>query len=75
MDSALQCLSNTLPLTDIFLSRRFLSDINKNNPLGCKGKMAGVYSDLLDRIWGNKELHNVTSDKTKGKWFVGEKDK
>ncbi|KAA6333693.1 MAG: hypothetical protein EZS28_051749, partial [Streblomastix strix] len=40
MDSALQCLSNTLPLTDIFLSRRFLSDINKNNPLGCKGKMA-----------------------------------
>ncbi|KAA6345926.1 MAG: hypothetical protein EZS28_052126, partial [Streblomastix strix] len=37
--------------------------------------MAGVYSDLLDRIWGNKELHNVTSDKTKGKWFVGEKDK
>jgi ubiquitin C-terminal hydrolase len=38
MNSALQCLSHSLIIGDYFLSRRFLQDINVENPLGYKGK-------------------------------------
>jgi len=38
MSSILQCLSNTKILRDFFLSNRYLSDINKKNCLGFKGK-------------------------------------
>lgn len=34
MNSALQCLSNTWPLTKYFLDDHFKSEINMDNPLG-----------------------------------------
>lgn len=34
MNSALQCLSNTLPLTEYFLSKAYKKEINKTNVLG-----------------------------------------
>lgn len=34
MNSALQCLSNTFALTKYFLDKHFVSEINKENPLG-----------------------------------------
>ncbi len=37
MNSALQCLSNTEPLTKYFLFKLFLSEINSSNPMGSKG--------------------------------------
>ena len=47
MNSALQCLSNTVPLTDYFLSGKYKTEINKTNPLGMKGKIAEEYGSLL----------------------------
>lgn len=40
MNSALQCLSHTWPLTRYFLSKRFAQEINKENPLGSEGVLA-----------------------------------
>lgn len=38
MNSALQCLSNTMPLTNYFLYNEFLRDLNFKNPLGAGKK-------------------------------------
>lgn len=35
MASMLQCLSNAEPLTRYFTSRKYLTELNKDNPLGC----------------------------------------
>jgi ubiquitin C-terminal hydrolase len=44
MNSAMQGLSHTLILTNYFLSRRFLQDINVDNPLGHKGRFSFPFS-------------------------------
>jgi ubiquitin carboxyl-terminal hydrolase 4/11/15 len=44
MNSALQCLSNTWELTKHFLERRYVEEINIDNPLGSKGKLAEKYA-------------------------------
>ncbi|CAG9318242.1 unnamed protein product [Blepharisma stoltei] len=52
MNSALQCVSHTIPLTEYILSNRYLQDINPNNPLGTKGAvLAYAYADLLKELW------------------------
>lgn len=52
MNSALQCLSNTIPLTQYFLDGKHLKDLNVNNPLGTKGAaLALAYFDLLNEMW------------------------
>ena len=51
MNSALQCLSHTLPLTYYFLSGKYKDDVNKTNKLGMGGKMAFGYAKLLKQMW------------------------
>jgi ubiquitin carboxyl-terminal hydrolase 4/11/15 len=51
MNSALQCLSNTFPLTQYFLEGWFVNEINKENPLGSNGVLAYLYSQLLNEMW------------------------
>jgi len=51
MASSLQCLSQTVPLVDFFLTREFEKDINRNNPLGQKGELAEQYCALLKELW------------------------
>ncbi|KAM4722665.1 ubiquitin carboxyl-terminal hydrolase 4 [Rhinophrynus dorsalis] len=51
MNSALQCLSNTPPLTEYFLSDEYKKEINRENPLGMKGEIAVAYADLIRQIW------------------------
>lgn len=51
MNAALQCLSNTPPLTDYILTDKFLDDINTDNPLGMRGEIARTYSELIKVIW------------------------
>ena len=49
MNSALQCLSNTVPLSNYFLEQNYKEDLNFNNPLGTKGAaLALAYADLLN---------------------------
>ncbi|KAM3144102.1 hypothetical protein pb186bvf_003866 [Paramecium bursaria] len=51
INSAIQCLSNTQPLTDYFLSCLHLQEINYNNPLSSKGQIAKCYANLVTKIW------------------------
>lgn len=52
MNSALQCLSNTPPLTNYILTDKFVDDINPSNPLGMHGEIARTYAELIKIIWG-----------------------
>ncbi|CAI8056970.1 Ubiquitin carboxyl-terminal hydrolase 4 [Geodia barretti] len=51
MNSALQCLSNTEPLTEYFTGGAYKKHINKKNPLGMQGQVAETYGTLLDDMW------------------------
>ena len=51
MNSCLQCLSNTRPLTDYFLKGYFEAEINKINPIGTKGKLAKNYAKFIKGMW------------------------
>ena len=54
MNSALQCLSNTAPLTDYFTLGCHLSEINISNPLGTKGRLATQFGFLLKELWSGR---------------------
>ncbi|KAI8889822.1 cysteine proteinase [Backusella circina FSU 941] len=55
MSSALQCLSNTPQLTRWFLTGKYKSEINRNNPLGMNGLIAEAYGDLIEQIWTTQQ--------------------
>ncbi|XP_075618078.1 ubiquitin carboxyl-terminal hydrolase 4 isoform X2 [Balearica regulorum gibbericeps] len=57
MNSALQCLSNTPPLTDYFLEDKYEAEINPNNPLGMSGEIAEAYAELIKQIWSGRQSH------------------
>ncbi|XP_006892978.1 PREDICTED: ubiquitin carboxyl-terminal hydrolase 4 isoform X2 [Elephantulus edwardii] len=57
MNSALQCLSNTAPLTDYFLKDEYEAEINRENPLGMKGEIAEAYADLIKQMWSGRDSH------------------
>lgn len=51
MNSALQCVSNTRPLTLYFLSKMHMFELNRTNPIGMKGHIAKRYGDLITDLW------------------------
>lgn len=55
LNSSLQCLSATIPLTDYFLGYNYRLEINKDNVLGTKGKLAMAYADLMSSIWSGND--------------------
>ncbi|KAJ3281959.1 ubiquitin carboxyl-terminal hydrolase [Borealophlyctis nickersoniae] len=55
MNSALQCLSNTAPLTTYILSERWREELNLDNPLGMKGEIAKEYAELIANLWRARE--------------------
>uniref|UniRef100_A0A8C3X0Q8 Ubiquitin carboxyl-terminal hydrolase n=1 Tax=Catagonus wagneri TaxID=51154 RepID=A0A8C3X0Q8_9CETA len=57
MNSALQCLSNTAPLTDYFLKDEYEAEINRDNPLGMKGEIAEAYAELVKQMWSGRDAH------------------
>jgi len=48
MNSVLQCLANTEPITKYFLYELYKSDINKQNTYGTKGQLAREFGELID---------------------------
>ena len=57
LNSSLQCLSATIPLTDYFLGYDYRSEINKTNFLGTGGKLVNAYAELAKAMWlGNKSV-------------------
>ncbi|KAJ8015965.1 hypothetical protein DPEC_G00002180 [Dallia pectoralis] len=59
MNSALQCLSNTPPLTEYFLRSAYLEELNFNNPLGMKGEIAEAYADVVKQMWSGRHYSVV----------------
>jgi ubiquitin carboxyl-terminal hydrolase 8 len=51
LNSSLQCLSATIPLTDYFLAYKYKQEINENNPLGTGGKLVVKYAELMKAVW------------------------
>ncbi|KAI8075313.1 hypothetical protein BC940DRAFT_287994 [Gongronella butleri] len=51
MNSALQCLSNTEPLTTYFLENKHEKELNRNNALGLQGDLAMSYGRLVHQLW------------------------
>uniref|UniRef100_A0A4W3HLP2 Ubiquitin carboxyl-terminal hydrolase n=1 Tax=Callorhinchus milii TaxID=7868 RepID=A0A4W3HLP2_CALMI len=54
MNSAVQCLSNTSPLTEYFVSDEYMDELNNDNPLGMRGEIANAYADLIKQMWSGK---------------------
>jgi len=54
MNSILQCLSNTKPLTDLFFLKHYQKDLNTDNKLGHGGKLASTYAKLVHDMWINE---------------------
>ncbi|XP_065104209.1 ubiquitin carboxyl-terminal hydrolase 11 isoform X2 [Paramisgurnus dabryanus] len=59
MNSALQCLSNTPPLTEYFLKSLYLDELNFSNPLGMKGEIAEAYADVIKQMWSGRHFSVV----------------
>lgn len=53
MNSTIQCLNATIPLTGIFLTNRYLKDIQRDNWKGSKGLMSESYATLIQNLWKN----------------------
>ena len=51
MNSCLQCLSNSIPLTEYFLTNKFQDEINVQNPIGTKGKLTINYAKTIRGLW------------------------
>lgn len=54
LNSILQCLNHIEPLTQYFLTRTFVDDLNEDNPLGSGGNVARAYAALLNDMWGGE---------------------
>ncbi|CAG0918046.1 unnamed protein product [Notodromas monacha] len=70
MNAALQCVSNTPPLTKYFLQDMHLYELNRTNPLGMKGHVAKRYGDLIKEIWNgsSKTLAPIKLKTTIGRY-------
>uniref|UniRef100_A0AAQ4RUR0 Ubiquitin carboxyl-terminal hydrolase n=1 Tax=Gasterosteus aculeatus aculeatus TaxID=481459 RepID=A0AAQ4RUR0_GASAC len=55
MNSSIQCVSNTKPLTEYFSSGRHLYELNRTNPIGMRGHMAKCYGDLVMELWSGTQ--------------------
>ena len=51
MNAAIQCLSHTNEITNIFLSGKYKSLINLSNSLGTGGKLVQAYAEVLENLW------------------------
>ncbi|XP_052129937.1 ubiquitin carboxyl-terminal hydrolase 15 [Frankliniella occidentalis] len=51
MNSVLQCMSNTPPITDYFLNDHHHQDLNVDNPLGMRGEIAKSFGELIKVMW------------------------
>lgn len=51
MNSALQCLSHTYPLTRHFLTNAYKTDLNEESTYGSGGRIAKEFDALLKDLW------------------------
>eukprot|EP00804_Cyclotella_cryptica_P031247 CCRYP_011069-RA/>CCRYP_011069-RA protein AED:0.07 eAED:0.07 QI:74/1/1/1/1/1/2/2088/533 len=71
MNSSLQCLSNTIPLTDYFLGYDYRSEINHENFLGTRGALSTSFAELIKHLWlGSERCYRPEDFKTKLEQFA-----
>jgi len=68
MNSAIQCISNTYPLSLYFLKKIHLFELNRTNPLGLKGLLAKRYGELVHDLW-NGVYRSIAPVKLR--WTIG----
>ncbi|CAL1537349.1 unnamed protein product, partial [Lymnaea stagnalis] len=68
MNAALQCVSNTRPLTQYFLGSLHLFELNRDNPLGMKGHIAQRYGEIIKDLWSGT---SKTVAPLKLRWTIG----
>ncbi|KFH69872.1 hypothetical protein MVEG_04676 [Podila verticillata NRRL 6337] len=56
MNSVIQCLIATPPLSRFFLDGSFKRYINMQNVLGTQGRLAEAFSDLIRSMWSGQSL-------------------
>ncbi|KAG0028135.1 ubiquitin-specific protease doa4 [Podila clonocystis] len=56
MNSVIQCLIATPPLSRFFLDGSFKRHINMRNVLGTQGRLAEAFSDLIRSMWSGQSL-------------------
>ncbi|KAK3578660.1 hypothetical protein CHS0354_002964 [Potamilus streckersoni] len=59
MNSAIQCMSNVPLLTKYFLSKKWMDEINEENPLGMHGEIARSYAELVQIMWSGKSSYTA----------------
>jgi ubiquitin C-terminal hydrolase len=68
LNASIQCLSHTSLLTQFFLSRGYLADVNSANPLGHEGRLAHAYASLISSLWtGKRAVHPSAFKKAIGR--------
>ena len=68
MNSALQCLSSTPAFVRAFVEGSYARDINRSNPLGCKGELATEFASLMAELWGKGQSDQARGgDGTRGR--------
>ncbi|KAJ3390095.1 ubiquitin-specific protease doa4 [Entophlyctis sp. JEL0112] len=55
MNSTLQCLSGTVPLSRYFLGGNYRKSINRSNPMGTKGVIAEEFARVIKSMWSGEE--------------------
>lgn len=68
MNAAVQCVSNTWPLTRYFNGGLHLYELNRVNPLGMKGHIAQRYGELVKDLWSGS---SKTIAPLKLRWTIG----
>lgn len=57
MNSALQCMQHTKKLSEYFVEKYHLNEINEDNPIGSKGKLVKSYANfLVSTLTGEEEV-------------------
>ena len=51
LNSSVQCLSHTALLTQFFLEKNYLADLNTGNVMGHQGRLATAYASLVASLW------------------------
>ncbi|KAL0249401.1 hypothetical protein GEMRC1_004633 [Eukaryota sp. GEM-RC1] len=54
MNSIIQSISHCVDLTEFVLSEDFKKDLNKDNPIGAKGKIALAWRETVHNLWNGK---------------------
>ncbi|KAF9137336.1 ubiquitin-specific protease doa4 [Mortierella sp. GBA39] len=60
MNSVIQCLIATPPLTRFFMDGSFKKYINISNPLGSQGRLADAFCTLIRSMWSGQSLVSPT---------------